>query len=58
MGAQTDGVEWVMATIFTLAMILVIAAAVREFLKIKQGDPGGPEDSPRASQPLTGEDPE
>ncbi len=41
MGRQTDGVEWVLATIFVLAIALVVGAAVREFRKMRKGDPGG-----------------
>jgi hypothetical protein len=38
---QTDGPEWVMATLFVIAMIVVIAAAIREIKRLRAGDPGG-----------------
>jgi hypothetical protein len=38
---QTDGVEWVLATLFIVAMLLVVAAAVREIRRARSGDPGG-----------------
>jgi hypothetical protein len=41
MDAQTDGVEWVMATLFIGAMVLVAVAAVLEIRKTRRGDPGG-----------------
>jgi hypothetical protein len=41
MEAQTDGVEWVMATLFVGAMVLVAVAAVLEIRKAGRGDPGG-----------------
>jgi hypothetical protein len=41
MEAQTDGVEWVLATLFIAGMLAVVVAAVREIRKFRQGDPGG-----------------
>jgi hypothetical protein len=41
MGAQTDGVEWVLATLFCLAILLVVGAGIREIRKMRKGDPGG-----------------
>ena len=44
MGPQTDGVEWVLATLFIAGMVAVVVAAVREIRKFRQGDPGGDEE--------------
>lgn len=41
MGPQTDGVEWVMATLFVGVMILAVVGGVRELMKARRGDPGG-----------------
>jgi hypothetical protein len=41
MEAQTDGIEWVLATLFCLGILSVVVAAVREILKARRGDPGG-----------------
>lgn len=41
MGRQTDGVEWVMVTLFVIAILFVVAAAVREIRGVRSGDPGG-----------------
>jgi hypothetical protein len=43
---QIEGVEWVLASLFALGVLAVIAAAVREFKKLRAGDPGG-EDEPK-----------
>jgi hypothetical protein len=45
MEQQTDGVEWVMATLFIGAMILVAIAAVLEVRKARRGDPGGDDEA-------------
>jgi hypothetical protein len=45
---QTDGVEWVLATMFVIAMLLVVAAAIREIRRARSGDPGGEPAAPRA----------
>jgi len=47
MGPQTDGVEWVLATLFIAGMVAVVVAAVREIRKFRQGDPGGDEEQGR-----------
>jgi hypothetical protein len=52
---QTDGVEWVLATLFVVAMLLVIAAAVREIRRVRAGDPGG--EPPRKTKAGPGDDP-
>jgi hypothetical protein len=49
---QTDGPEWVMATLFVIAMIVVIAAAIREIKRLRAGDPGG---EPAKRRPKGGE---
>jgi hypothetical protein len=41
MEAQTDGVEWVLATMFVVAIVITIVAAVREIRRVRRGDPGG-----------------
>ena len=41
MERQTDGPEWVMATLFVIAMFVVIGAAIREIRRLRAGDPGG-----------------
>lgn len=41
MERQTDGVEWVLATLFVVAIAFVIVAAVREIRRVRAGDPGG-----------------
>jgi hypothetical protein len=38
---QTDGVEWVLVTLFLISIALVVVAAVREIRRIRAGDPGG-----------------
>ena len=48
MEKQTDGVEWVMVTMFVIAMLIVIAAAVREVRRARAGDPGGEPDHDEA----------
>ena len=52
MERQTDGPEWVMATLFVIAMIVVIAAAIREIKRLRAGDPGG---EPAKRRPKGGE---
>lgn len=47
MNAQTDGVEWVLATLFLLGMVVVIVAAVLEIRSFRSGDPGGHDESER-----------
>lgn len=44
MEPQTDGLEWVLATLFIAGMVAVVVAAVREIRKFRQGDPGGDEE--------------
>jgi len=46
MESQIEGVEWVLAALFALGVVAVIIAAVREFKKLRAGDPGG-EDQPK-----------
>ncbi len=41
MERQTDGVEWVLVTLFLISIAFVVAAAVREIRRIRAGDPGG-----------------
>ncbi len=41
MERQTDGVEWVLVTLFLISIALVVVAAVREIRRIRAGDPGG-----------------
>lgn len=41
MDRQTDGPEWVMATLFVIAMLFVVAAAIREIRRLRRGDLGG-----------------
>lgn len=41
MERQTDGVEWVLVTLFLISIAFVIVAAVREIRRIRAGDPGG-----------------
>jgi hypothetical protein len=48
---QTDGVEWVMFTMFLLAMLIVVVAAVREIWKARRGDPGGDVGGRRGDKP-------
>lgn len=43
---QIEGVEWVLASLFALGVVAVIIAAIREFKKLRAGDPGG-EDKPK-----------
>jgi hypothetical protein len=38
---QTDGVEWVLATMFVLGFVAVLVAAVLEIRRFRRGDPGG-----------------
>ena len=47
MEPQTDGLEWVLATLFILGMLAVVVAAVREIRKFRQGDPGGDDEQGR-----------
>jgi hypothetical protein len=47
MEAQTDGLEWVLATLFIAGMVAVVIAAVREIRKFRQGDPGGDDERGR-----------
>ncbi|MFN8179354.1 MAG: hypothetical protein U0167_15595 [bacterium] len=47
MDRQTDGTEWVLATMFVIAMLAVVAAAIREIKRARSGDPGGEPASPR-----------
>jgi len=37
MGAQTDGPEWVLATLFLAGIVVVIVAAVREVRSLRRG---------------------
>ena len=41
MERQTDGVEWVLATLFVISILFVVVAAVREIKRVRAGDPGG-----------------
>lgn len=47
MEQQTDGVEWVLATMFVLGFVTVVIAAIREIRRFRQGDPGGEEPDDR-----------
>jgi hypothetical protein len=47
MEPQTDGLEWVLATLFIVGMLAVVVAAVREIRKFRQGDPGGDDEPGR-----------
>ena len=44
---QTDGPEWVLATLFIIGFLVVIGAAVREIVKLRRGDPGGVDREPK-----------
>lgn len=55
MDRQTDGIEWVLVTLFVIAMLLVVAAAVREIRRVRAGDPGG-DPSPKKKRPSDPED--
>jgi hypothetical protein len=39
MEQQTDGIEWVLATLFVLGFVAVIVSAIIEIRKYRQGDP-------------------
>jgi hypothetical protein len=43
METQTDGIEWVMATLFVGLIVVAVVAMVREFKQGRKGDPGGEE---------------
>lgn len=45
MESQIEGVEWVLAALFALGVVAVIVAAIREFQKLRAGDPGGEDQS-------------
>lgn len=47
MEPQTDGLEWVLATLFIVGMIGALVAVVREIRKFRQGDPGGDDEAKR-----------
>jgi hypothetical protein len=47
METQTDGVEWVLATLFCLGILAVVAAAVREIRQARRGDPGTTDSDPK-----------
>jgi hypothetical protein len=44
-GPQTDGPEWVLATLFVAGCVIAVVAAIREIRKMRRGDPGGDRES-------------
>jgi hypothetical protein len=50
MERQIEGIEWVLALLFALGVVSVLAAAVREFRKLRAGDPGGEEKDSESSK--------